>query len=142
MTRPLSNDLRKRLIEAVGRGATCRAAAARFGVAASTAVKLMRRWRDTGSSAPRPQGGDKRSERIEGYGDEILALIAKRADITLVEIAAHLKDVHGERFAPSTIWRFLDRHAQTFKKNRARQRARTSGRGGSTPSLARRPART
>lgn len=55
MTRPLSNDLRERLIKAVAGGATCRAAAARFGIAPSTAIKLVRRWRDTGTSTPRPQ---------------------------------------------------------------------------------------
>ena len=55
MTKPLSNDLRVRLIDAVTQGMSCRAAADRFGVAASTAVKLVRRWRDTGTSAPRPQ---------------------------------------------------------------------------------------
>ena len=140
MTRPLSKDLRERLIEAVAQGATCRAAAARFGVAASTAVKLVRRWRDTGSSTPRPQGGDMRSERIEVHADEILEQIAKQIDITLVEIAAHLELTHGERFAPSTIWRFLDRHAQTFKKNRARQRAEAPGRGRAKAGMARRAA--
>ena len=140
MTRPLSNDLRERLIKAVADGSTCRAAAARFGIAPSTAVKLVRRWRDTGSSTPRPQGGDMRSERIETYGDEILGLIAKQIDITLVEITAHLEMTHGERFAPSTIWRFLDRHAQTFKKNRARQRTGASGRGRAKTSMARRAA--
>jgi transposase len=132
MSKPLSNDLRERLIEAVAEGATRRAAAERFGVAASTAVKWMQRWRETGVSAPRPQGGDRRSARIEAYAAEILALIAETADITLAEIAAHLEKVHGERFAPSTIWRFLDRHAQTFKKNGARQRAGAARRGGRT----------
>jgi transposase len=140
MTRPLSNDLRERLIKAVADGSTCRAAAERFGIAPSTAIKLVRRWRDTGSSTPHPQGGDMRSERIETHADEILGLITKQADITLVEIAAHLELTHGERFAPSTIWRFLDRHAQTFKKNRARQRAGASGRRRAKTSMARRAA--
>jgi hypothetical protein len=56
MTKPLSNDLRVRLIDAVWQGMSCRAAAGRFGVAASTAVKLLRPRRDTGKSTPRPQG--------------------------------------------------------------------------------------
>jgi transposase len=134
MTKPLSNDLRVRLIEAVASGVSRRAAADRFGVAASTAVKWMRRWRDTGSSAPRPQGGDKRSERIE-------RLVAETPDITLSEIAGQLERRHGERFALSTVWRFLDRHAVTFKKNRARQRAGAPGRRRAKTSLARRAAR-
>jgi transposase len=140
MTRPLSNDLRVRLVDCVAAGLSCRAAANRFGVAASTAVKWVRRWRDTGVVAPRPQGGDQRSTRIEIHAAEILGLVAGKVDITLAEIAAHLEREHGARFAPSTIWRFLDRHAQTFKKNRARQRARAPGRGEPKASLARRAA--
>ena len=141
MTKPLSSDLRERLIEAVAAGMSRRAAADRFGIAASTAVKWVRRWRGTGSKAPRPQGGDKRSDRIEAHAGEILELIAATRDITLAEIASHLERRHGERFSPSMIWRFLDRHAQTFKKNRARQRAGEGGRGRAKTSLARRPAR-
>jgi transposase len=137
MTRPLSNDLRSRLIAAVAAGMSCRAAADRFGVAASTTVKLVRRWRDTGSVAPRPQGGDKRSGRIEAHASEILGLIAGKVDMTLLEIADHLAHAHGERFAQSTIWRFLDRHEQTFKKNRSRQRAGAPRRGARQAGLAR-----
>jgi transposase len=140
MTRPLSNDLRSRLIAAVAGGMSCRAAADRFGVAASTAVKLARRWRDAGTLAPRRQGGDRRSGRIEVHAEELLALIARQVDITLAEIAEHLEQEHGEKFAPSTIWRFLDRHDQTFKKNRARQRAGAGGRRERKAGLARRAA--
>jgi transposase len=140
MTKALSNDLRVRLVDCVAAGVSRRAAAERFGVAASTAVKWVRRWRDTGVVAPRPQGGDRRSGRIESHAAEILGLIAGKVDITLAEIAEHLQREHGARFAPSTIWRFLDRHEQTFKKNRARQRARTPRRGERKTELARRAA--
>jgi len=137
MTKSLSSDLRERLIEAVAGGMSRRAAADRFGIAPSTAVKWVRRWRDTGSKAPRPQGGDKRSDRIETHAQEILGLVAETHDITLSEIASHLERRHGERFAPSTVWRLLDRHAMTFKKNRARQRAGAPGRRRAKTSLAR-----
>ena len=142
MTKPLSNDLRARAVEAVARGMSRRASAERFGVAASTVVKWVRRWRETGTWAARPQGGDKRSERIEVHSEEILALVAEKVDITLAEVADHLQRTHGERFAPSTIWRFLDRHAMTFKKNRARQRTSATGCGERETDLARRPARS
>jgi transposase len=123
MAKPLSDDLRARLIGAVAAGMSRRAAANRFGIAASTAVKWVRRWRDTGSNAPRPQGGDKRSDRIEAHAKEILGLVDETPDITLSEIVSHLEQRHGDRFAPSTVWRFFDRRAMTFKKNRVRQRA-------------------
>lgn len=125
MTRPLSMDIRKRLVSAVEGGMTRRSAAKRFGVAASTAIKWVEQWRRTGAVGPRPQGGDHRSHRLEAYAKEILDLIEAQPDITLGEIAEHLDEVHGVKAAPSSVWRLLDRHGMTFKKNRARQRAAT-----------------
>jgi transposase len=123
MTQPLSEDLRVRVIAAVARGGRRRAVAAQFGVAASTVTKWMQRLRQSGSIAPSKQGGDRRSERIEAHAGEILGLVVATPDITLEEIVAHLGKAHGERFAASTIWRFLDRRGLSFKKNGARQRA-------------------
>ena len=57
MTRPLSNDLRERVVAAVLAGASCRKAAARFDVAVSSVVKLSQRYRATGSVAPGKMGG-------------------------------------------------------------------------------------
>src|SRR5271165_4293629 len=109
MSKPLSPDLRDRLIRAVEQGMSCRSAADRFSIAASTAIKLVQSWRKTGTSAPRSQGGDRRSGPIEAHADEILSLVAAQVDITLAEIAAHLERAHGNRFAPSVVWRCLDR---------------------------------
>ena len=122
MTKPLSNDIRERLVSSVDGGLSRRSAARRFGVAASTAIKWVDRWRRTGDIGPRPQGGDKRSHRIEAHVEEILGLIEEMPDITLGELAEHLDEVHGLTVAQSTVWRLLDRHGMTFKKNRARQR--------------------
>ena len=126
MTKPLSTDLRQRLVWAVDGGMTRRMAGERFGVAASTAVRWVEQWRRTGSVQPRPQGGDKRSRRIEAHADEILALIDETPDMTLAEIAAHLEGSHGLRVALSTVWRFFERRGITLKKNVARQRARAA----------------
>ena len=117
MTKPLSNDLRKRLVSAVETGMTRRSAAQRFGVAASTAIKWADQWRRTGDVRPKPRGGDHRSQRIEAHAEEILALIEETPDITLAEMAEHLDEAHGLVVAQSTIWRLLDRRAMTFKKN-------------------------
>jgi transposase len=123
MTKPLSNDIRERLVSTVEGGLSRRSAAKRFGVAVSTAIKWVDHWRRTGGVGPKPQGGDRRSHRIEAHAAEILALVDEMPDITLAELAEHLDEVHGLTVARSTVWRLLDRHGITFKKNRARQRA-------------------
>ena len=126
MTKPLSQDIRERLVSAVEDGLSRRSAASRFGVAPSTAIKWLDQWRRTGNVEPRPQGGDKRSHRIERHAGEILAMIAEVPDVTLAELAAYLDEAHGLKVAQSTVWRFLDRHGLSFKKNRARQRTAPS----------------
>lgn len=123
MTKPLSMDLRLRVVGAIDAGMSRRAAADRFGIAASVAIKWYELWRRTGSVEPRPQGGDRRSDRIEALSAAILALVAATPDITLAEIAERLARDHGERFAPSVVHRFFARRGITFKKNRPRQRA-------------------
>ncbi len=53
MSKPYSMDLRERVVRAVtADGMSCHAAASRFGVAPSSAIKWVRRFRDTGSAAP------------------------------------------------------------------------------------------
>ena len=123
MAKSLSEDLRIRIVEAVDGGMSRRAAAERFGVSAATAVRFVKEWRESGSVEAKRQGGDQRSHRIEAYRDLILRAIEAKSDLTLVEIAELLKTEQGASFAPSSIWRFLDRHAITFKKKRARRRA-------------------
>ena len=123
MAKPLSEDLRVRVIRAVEGGMSRRAAAERFGVSPASAVRFVRDWRESGTTSAKPQGGDQRSHRIEAHREVILGAIQAKPDLTLTEIADMLESKLGASFAPSSIWRFLDRHAITFKKNRARRRA-------------------
>ena len=83
MTRPLSDDLRRRVAAAVDDGMSRRGAAKRFGIAPSTAIKWVWAWRLTGSYRPRAQGGDRRSQRIEARAEVVLALVEETPDMTL-----------------------------------------------------------
>lgn len=124
MGQPLSMDLRRRLLAAVDAGMSCRSAAARFGVAPSTAIRWQAQRRATGSYAPRPQGGDTRSRRVEEHGETILALWEARKDITLDELRVELAGL-GLPVANSTLHRFFARHGITRKKRPAMRSSRT-----------------
>jgi transposase len=136
MANPLSTDLRSRVVAAVEEGMSRHGAAARFGVSASSAIRWVVAWRSEGRIGAKPQGGDRRSQRIEAHGETIQSVVSAQVDITLQELAALLAEQHGARFAASSVWRFLDRHDLTIKKNGARRRAVAAGRGGEAGGLA------
>jgi len=132
MPKAYSGDLRERVIEAVETGASRREAAERFEVSVSSAVKWLQRWRDRKSAAPKPRGGS--ISPLEGCATEILALVAERPDLTLVETVAALRK-RRIKTSRSSLWRFLDRHNITFKKSLASGRAAASRCGARTPTL-------
>ena len=115
MSRALSVDLRERVVAAVAAGASCRSAAARFGVSAASAIRWAALAREAGSVAPGPLGGDRRSARIEAHAPLILRLVAQEADITLKEIRAELANA-GVAVGIGTLWRFFARRRMTWKK--------------------------
>lgn len=117
MSKALSVDLRERVVAAVAEGASCRAAAARFGVSASSAIRWCARLRSTGTVAPGRLGGDRRSVRTEVHGSVILEIVACRPDITLHELKAALAAI-GVHVGIATLWRFFARHRITRKKRR------------------------
>ena len=140
MAGALSHDLRCRVLAAVDNGMSRRSAAERFGVGVATAIRWVRAWRDEGRPAARAMGGDMRSHRIEVFQDVILAAIEAQKDITLTELADMLRRDHKASFADSTVWRCLDRHGLTFKKNGSRQRAGAARRARAASGLVRRAA--
>ena len=125
MSRSYSTDLRVRVIGAISDGLSRRRAAARFGVGVSTAVKWYRRYRETGEVAARKQGQPGGS-KLDVHEAFILALVAERPDISLAEIAERLAEKQAVSACPATVWYFLERRGISFKKNRARRRARAA----------------
>jgi len=120
MPKSCSADLRERVIEAVEmEGASRREAAERFGVSASSGVKWLQRWNETGSAAAKPRGGSV--SPLEAHAERILALIAEQPDLTLKETLAELLK-RRLRTSRSALSRFLLRHGITFKKKPAGRR--------------------
>jgi transposase len=115
MPHPLSNDLRLRLVEYVEEGHSRREAAERFKTAASSAVNVVKRWKDTGSVEPKPRGGFRHG-KLKSHREFILGVVAERPDITMPELAEVLFAAKDVRIDPSNLSKFLIGCGLSYKK--------------------------
>jgi len=67
-----------------------RAAAKRSSVGVSSVIRWDAMRRATGAFAPKAQGGDMRSRRLEARGDEVMTAFEEERDQTLVELCERL----------------------------------------------------
>jgi len=67
MGKPVSDDLRLRMVRCVAEGKSRRAVAMQFEVAPSTAVRVQSRFAATGSIVPAQQGRPKGSGKLGPY---------------------------------------------------------------------------
>ena len=116
MPPPMSLDLRERIVRAVENGSSRLAAARRFEVSPSAAIKLMRRVRETGSVAPARYGGHRRP-LLEPYEADLAALVEATPDVTLAELQAELHRRLGIMTALSTVHHALRRIGLRHKKS-------------------------
>ncbi|ACA18519.1 putative insertion sequence transposase protein [Methylobacterium sp. 4-46] len=114
MGRPYSQDLRERVVDAAA-AASCRQAAARFGVGIATSIRWMAALTATGTVAARPQGRARRS-KLDPHEAFLRALIAQTDDITLEEMRARLWDERDLTVGLGTLWSFLDERDLTYRK--------------------------
>ena len=122
MARPYSNDLRERAVGSVVReGLSRRQAAARFGVAISTVIKWVQRFRATGGVAPGRMGGHKPRTLRGDHAVWLRQRLGER-DFTLRGLVAELAE-RGVKVDYRSVWNFVHAERLSFKKNRAGQRA-------------------
>jgi transposase len=122
MSKGYSIDLRERVVAIVESGESAREAARLLDLGASTAIRWIARWMTTGSVAAKPGTGHTRSP-LERHRQWLIDLVAAEPDLTLVEIRTRLAREKKLRAGTTSIWRFYERHAITFKKTPARRRA-------------------
>ena len=117
MGRPYSLDLRERVVRAVVKGGLSRhQAAAQFGVAISTAINWVRRFRETGSVEPDQVGG-YRPKKIAGPHRDWLVQRCRKADFTLRGLVAELAE-RGLKVDYRTVWEFVHAEKLSHKKRR------------------------
>lgn len=125
MAKPYSMDLRERVVRAVERGGMSRhQASARFGVAVSTAIKWVQRFRRTGNAAPGQMGGHK-PRAIAGAHRAWLIERCRARGFTLRGLVAELAEHRGLKVDYRSVWAFVHAEKLSYKKNAARLRARS-----------------
>src|ERR1700712_2340554 len=110
---PLSNDLRKRILDAVDNNeGSRRKLAARFKVNTSTITKLLRLRRETGSYGPRPHGGGV-APALDGDALERLRKLVEETPDATLEALRQKMGVTGSRMI---ICRALQKLGLPLKK--------------------------
>jgi len=120
-----SGDLRERVYGEVASGQSRRAAARRFGVSASTGVRLARRMAETGSLAPARQGRPPGGGKLAPYRTLLIGWVERDGEITMPELAARLARERQVVAHPASLSRFLKAARFTVKKNAVGERSRT-----------------
>ena len=116
MVRPLSNDLRKRVVTAVSKGESCRSVASRFGVAVSSVVKWSQRYRSTGSFEPGKMGGH-RKPMLDPHRAFIVKRLNQTPHLTLHALKDELAE-RGVKVSHNAVWLFLRREGPAVQKKR------------------------
>lgn len=114
MPRPLSNDLRERLVRAVSGGLSRNAAAKKFDVSVSAVIKLLQRWSAVGSYLPKQMGG-YRKPLLAAHADRLHELMTEQPDMSIAEVQRRLAAAEI-RVGQSAISRFLRQLGYTYKK--------------------------
>ena len=116
MGKPLSIDLRERVLAFVETGYSRRAAGRHFDVSASFVMKFMARVRVTGSIEPARQGRPPGKGKLAPFALFLGTRVDAEPDITMPELAGALFEAHGIRVSPAALSRFLIREGYSYKK--------------------------
>lgn len=117
----ISSDLRLRIFEARQAGDTTQEAADRFAVSPAFVRRLLQRYRETGSLAPKATRRG-RKPLLAAHTGAIRELICRQPDLTAAEVRNRL----GLAASVLTVWRTLRRLGLTFKKSRSGRPSRTA----------------
>lgn len=139
MVRPLSCDLRDRVVAMVREGASMREAAKAFSVSVASVVRWSQRERATGNTQPLAFG-HRRGLVLTPQREWLLARLAAAPDLTVRALRAELETQRDVRVGYGAVWRWLTKEGLTFKKKPACRRAAQAGRSPQARPLASAPA--
>ncbi len=116
MGRSYSQDIRARVTAAVTEGLSRRAAARRFAVSESSAIRWSARTEREGRPAARKQGRPLGKGPLADHLDFLIAAVEAKPDITMPELAALLLADRGASAHAASLSRLLCRAGFSYKK--------------------------
>ena len=120
--RPLSEDLRQRIIAARASGDGTGEVCQRFRVSRKSVERFWKQYQASGHCRPKQIGGYRRS-RLRPHEPKLRRWIAQQADLTLAELQQRCEVKLGVKIGITALWHRLDRMGLSYKKNDARRRA-------------------
>jgi transposase len=126
MGKPLSLELRSRVVDFVEEGHTHRSAAAQFRVSIKFVNDMVLLKRRTGLLEAKPQGNGGGHGKLAGVAGWIERRIQEKRDLTLDELVVELRDGPGVAVHRVSVWRHLRSLGLTHKKRPAGGRAKAA----------------
>ena len=133
-----SQDLRDRVLGGLERGEGATSIARRLEVSLRWVYHVKDRFERSGERSGMKRGG-YRCSRVADLEPQIRSWLKKEVDMTLAELCERLAG-QGVAIKITALWHQLDKWNLTFKKNPARQRARTQGRASGAHGMERKSA--
>ncbi len=123
-TQTYDQQLRDRIVSARKDGHSAQEVAKWFKVSKRSVERFWASYQQTGSLKPKQRGGYRHS-CLEAHADTLRQWIAGQPDLTLKELQQRCFDLLDVRIGITALWQQLDKLGLSFKKNAARQRARS-----------------
>jgi transposase len=117
-------QLRERIVAARQDGHSAQEVAKWFKVSKRSVERFWTSYQQTGSVKPKQRGGYRHS-RMEAHTDTLREWIAQQPDLTLHELQQRVSEMLNVQIGITALWQQLDKLGLSFKKNAARQRARS-----------------
>ena len=133
--RPLSQDLRMRIVRAREQGAGPNEFCKRFPVSRSSVARLCKQYQRHGHCRPGKIGGHRKA-RLAAHESSLKTWIAQTPDLTLQELQRRCWRALRVKIGSNALWWHLDKLGLSYKKNAARRRARQARCAGGKAALA------
>jgi transposase len=115
--KPYSEDLRWRVVRAVGKGTPREDVAEQFEVSVPTIERWLRQQRETGGLAPKPVPGPV-AVKTDALVEALPTRLAEHADAPLADHCSWWRETSGVDVSTATMSRALTRLGWTRKKSR------------------------